>query len=122
MWMKNLLGPIIYNNSRCNWHVVYSINYVNILQRKPYACFITMRNLRWGTACKSRLQEISIRLNNSVRIISWNNEFAHVTKLYKKLKILKLNKIYQVELAQFMQQLNYYRSLDVYCDQFTKIE
>ena len=48
----------------------------------------------WGTACKSRLQEISVRLNNIVRIITWNNKLAHVTKLYEELKFLKLNEIY----------------------------
>ena len=60
-----------------------------------------------------------------MRIITWNNKFAHVTKLYKELKelkFLKLNEIDQLELANFMHQLNYNRLPDVYYDQFTKIE
>ena len=57
-----------------------------------------------------------------MRIITWNNKFAHVTKLYKKLKILKLNEIYQLELAKFMYHLSYNRLSDVYYDQFAKIE
>ena len=76
----------------------------------------------WGTACKSRLQEISVRLNNIVRMITWNNKFAHVTKMYEELKFLKLNEIYQLVLAKFMHQLNYNRLPDVNYDQFTKIE
>ena len=48
----------------------------------------------WETACNSRLQEISVRLNNIVRIITRNDKFAHVTKLYKELIFLKLNEIY----------------------------
>ena len=76
----------------------------------------------WGTACKSRLQEIGVRLNNIVRIITWNSKFAHVIKLCKELRFLKLNEIYQLELAEFMHQLNYNRLPDVYYDQFTKIE
>ena len=76
----------------------------------------------WETACKSRLQEISVRLNNIVRTITWNNKFAHVTKLYKELKFLKLNKIYQLELAKFMHQLNYNRLPDVCYDQYTQIK
>ena len=42
--------------------------------------------------------------------------------MYKELKFLKLNKIYQLELAKFMHQLNYNRLPDVYYDQFIKIE
>ena len=42
--------------------------------------------------------------------------------MYKELKFLKLNKIYQLEQAKFMHQLNYNRLPDVYYDQFTKIE
>ena len=42
--------------------------------------------------------------------------------MYKELKFMKLNEIYQLELAKFMHQLNYNRLPDVYYDQFTKIE
>ena len=50
---------------------------------------------------------------NCVSNITWNNKFAHVTKLYKELKFLKLNKIYHLELPKFMHQLNYNRLFDV---------
>ena len=90
--------------------------YSLVNSRVQYAIFV------WGTACKSRLQAFNVRLNNIVRIITWNNKFAHVTKLYKELKILKLNEIYQLELAKFMHQLSYNRLSDVYYDQFAKIE
>ena len=57
-----------------------------------------------------------------MKIITWNNKLAHVTKLYKELIFLKLNEIYQLELAKFMHQLNYSRLPDMYYDQFTKVE
>ena len=72
---------------------------------------------------KADCKKTSVRFNNIVRIITWNNKFAQVTKLYKELKFMKLNEIYQLELAKFMHQLNKYNRLpDVYHDQFTKIE
>ena len=56
----------------------------------------------WETATKSRLHEINVRLNNIVRTISCKSKFMHVTELYKELQLLKLNEIYQLELAEFM--------------------
>ena len=95
---------------------VIKLYYSLVNSRVQYAISV------WGTACKSRLQEISVRLNNIVRIIAWNNKFVHVTKLYEELKFLKLNEICQLELAKFMHQLNYDRLPDIYYNQFTKIE
>ena len=39
----------------------------------------------WGTATKSRLHEIDVKLNHIVRTISRKNRFMHVTELYKEL-------------------------------------
>ena len=35
----------------------------------------------WGTATKTKLREIDIRLNNIVCTITWNKRFSHVTHL-----------------------------------------
>ena len=57
-----------------------------------------------------------------MRTIFWKNKFTHVTELYKELQFLKLNEIYELELAKFMYQLHHHQLPDIYFDQFTKIE
>ena len=42
-----------------------------------------------GTATKSRLHEINVRLNNTVRTTSWKNEFMQLTELYKELQFFR---------------------------------
>ena len=68
----------------------------------------------WGTATKSRLHEINVRLNNIVRTISCKSKFMHVTELYKELQLLKLNEIYQLELAEFIEQPHHHQLPGIY--------
>ena len=58
-----------------------------------------------GTATQSQLYKIEVKLNNIVRILTWNKKFSHVTKLYKKLEFLKLHGVYKLELAKFIHKL-----------------
>ena len=58
--------------------------------------------ISWGTASKTSLNAIQIRLNQILRAISFNNVRTQVTSLYKNLNFLKLDDIYKLELAKFM--------------------
>ena len=56
----------------------------------------------WGTATQNQLHEINVRMNNMERTLTWNKKFSHVTYLCKEFNSLKLNDIYNLELAKFM--------------------
>ena len=59
----------------------------------------------WGTANKTLMQELNVKLNNIVRTITYSSKYCPVTFLYKTLNFLKLDDIYLLELAKFMYQL-----------------
>ena len=59
----------------------------------------------WGTANKTVLQELNVKLNNIVRTITYSSKYFPVTCLYKLSNFLKLDDIYRLELAKFMYQL-----------------
>ena len=59
----------------------------------------------WGTAAQNQLRKIEVKLNNIIRIMTWNKSFSHVSQLYKKLSFLKLHDVYKLDLAKFMQKL-----------------
>ena len=61
----------------------------------------------WGTANKMFMQELNVKLNNIVRTIKYSSKYCPVTPLYKSLNFLKLEDIYQLELAKFMYQLHH---------------
>ena len=65
-----------------------------------------------GTETYTRQKKIVIRLNNIVRVMTWSRKFDHVSILYK-LKLLKLEDIYKLELFKFMHQIN--------CNMTTKV-
>ena len=58
----------------------------------------------WGTANKTVLQELNVKLHNIVRTITYRSKNGPVTCLYKLLNFLKLDYIYRLELAKFMYQ------------------
>ena len=60
----------------------------------------------WGKANKTLMQELNVKLNNIVRTITYNSKYCTVTSLYKTLNFLKLDEIYQHELAKFIYQLH----------------
>ena len=75
----------------------------------------------WGTASQKLIHEVEIRQNNIVRTITRSRKFAHVTELYKKLKILKVKDVYKLELAKFMHKLFNNKLPDMFQNNFTKI-
>ena len=60
----------------------------------------------WGTANKTLMQELNVKLNNIVRAIMYSSRYCPVTSLFKTLNFLKLD-IYKLELAKFMYQLHH---------------
>ena len=64
----------------------------------------------WGTANKTVLQKLNVKLNNIVRTITYSSKYCPVTGLYKLLNFLKLDDIYRLELAKFMYQLHHKNS------------
>ena len=58
----------------------------------------------WGTANKTLtgMQELNVKLNNIVRAIPYRSKYCPVTSLYIALNFLKLDDIYNLELAKFM--------------------
>ena len=75
-----------------------------------YYCFIYSRIqygiVIWGNASKIYLKELTVRLNNIIRTITFSKKYSHVTNLYKNLNLLKLNDIYKLEFAKFLYQLH----------------
>ena len=60
----------------------------------------------WGTANKTLMHELNVKLNNLVRSIMYGSKYCPVS-LHKTLNFLKLDDIYQLELAKFMYQLHH---------------
>ena len=82
-----------------NQHTLSMSYYAFVCSRVQYGISV------WGTAAKTKLREIEIRLNNIVRTITWSKRFTHVTHLYKKLELLKLHDLYKLEIAKIMHKL-----------------
>ena len=61
----------------------------------------------WGTANKTILQELNVKLNDIVRTVTYSSQYYPVTCLYKMLNFLKLDDIYRLELAKFMYRLHH---------------
>ena len=68
----------------------------------------------WGTANKTFLREIQIRLNYVLKIITSNSIFVPLSPIYKKLNILKLHDIYKLELGKFMHSVYYKRAPKIF--------
>ena len=76
----------------------------------------------WSSAKKTHLHDLSIRLNNIVRIITYSSKFCPITRLYKKLNFLKLDDIYKLELAIYMYKLHHTYLPSSLMNSYTKIE
>ena len=72
-----------------------------------YLQLYSIWNSLWGTANKTVLQELNVKLNNIVRSITYSSKYCSVTCLHKLLNFFKLDDIYRLELAKFMYQLHH---------------
>ena len=78
--------------------------------------------LVWGTASKTHLRELIVRLNNIVRIITFSRNCNRMSNLYKSLYLLKLTDMYKLELTKFMVVLHDNRLSKIFYDALTKLE
>ena len=56
----------------------------------------------WGSAIKTSLHRLNIMLNRIINTISWSSYRCHETPLHGQLNLLKLDDIYQLEIAKPM--------------------
>ena len=61
----------------------------------------------WGTANKTLMQELNVKLNSIVCTVTYTSKYCPVISLYKTLNFLKLDDIYLLDLAKFMYQLHH---------------
>ena len=76
----------------------------------------------WGTANKTKLNPLRVRLNNILRIIVRKDSRTPTLVLYKQLSFLKLDDIYKLELAKIMYLLQHNRLPRILHNCFTKIQ
>lgn len=56
----------------------------------------------WGGSFKSYIDKLNILQNKAVKIIAGGRWMEHVTPFYKQLNLLKINELYEHEVAKFM--------------------
>ena len=61
----------------------------------------------WATANKTSQEIIRVRLNKILRIILFRNLYTPTSQMCKELQVLKVEDIYQLELAKFIYQLHH---------------
>ena len=62
--------------------------------------------LNWGCANKTTLEPLKISLRKAIRVIDFASYTAHTEPIFKRFKILNLEKLYKLETAKFMFQTN----------------
>ena len=75
----------------------------SIYSRMQYGIII------WGNAAEKYIQELTVRLNNLIRMITFSSKHCHMTISYKNLNLLKFGDVYKLELVKFMYQLHHNR-------------
>ena len=58
-------------------------------------------NLLWGSAYKSHLHKLEIQQKKAIRVITQSKYNEHTSPLFKRLHLLKLKDIHEIELAKF---------------------
>ena len=56
----------------------------------------------WGAIFKTYLSELNVRINRIIRVSTSSNWYIPMSSLYKKLNLLKLDSLYNVELGKFL--------------------
>ena len=56
----------------------------------------------WGATFKTYLSKSNVRINRIIRALSSSNLYTPMPTLYKKLNLLKLKDLYNVELGKFV--------------------
>ena len=119
------LGVIIDNNLNWKLHikqinlklskgigVLYKLRHLVPKQslKTLYSSFIQSHVLygilNWGCAKKTTLEPLKRNLRKAVRVINFANYTAHSEPIFKRLKIFNFDKLYMLETAKMMFQIN----------------
>ena len=76
--------------------------------------------LNWGCASKTILEPLKHNLRKAVRIIESANYTAHSERIFKRLKIFNFDKLYMLETAKMIFQINNNTSNNFLQDEFMK--
>ena len=76
--------------------------------------------LNWGCASKTILEPLKRNLRKAVRIIDSPNCTAHSEHIFKRLKIFNFDKLYMLEIAKMIFQINKNTSNKFLQDEFMK--
>jgi len=74
-----------------------------------------------GKRCENPSSRIKCSLNNTVRTMTFSKKYCPMTSLYKNFNLLKLTKVYKLELGKFMYQFHHRQLPQSFYDRFTKI-
>ena len=75
----------------------------------------------WATANKTSQEIIRVGLNKILRIMLFRNLYTPISQSYKKLQMLKVEDIYQLELAKSMYRLHHNQLLKNFYHSFHKV-
>jgi len=81
-------------------------------------CHLNCGFISLDTANRSALPPLSVLQNNILWIMTFSKYRCHITPLYKNLKLLKLNNIYQIESEKFMDNFQHGKLLEIYNEFF----
>ena len=91
------------------------VNGNTLIQKIPYSL------LNWGRAAKSHLYYFEILQNKILRAILFCPSRSQTNLLYSKRKVLKLNDMINMEIANFMFKFNNQMFQDFFNNYFTKL-
>jgi len=89
--------------------------YFRIYSRTQYGI------ITWGNATDKYLNEVKVRQNDVLRIITFSKYPYSAIALYKELQLLKLKDIYKLELAKFMHKLHQNKLPKFFYDNFVNL-
>ena len=75
----------------------------------------------WGSATKNSLHRLNTNHNRIIKTISWSSFRCHVTPRYSQLNLLKLDDIYQLEIANLMHNFHRNRMPNTFDRLFTAV-
>ena len=108
---KHQVKQICSKIARGSWTLYHIRNYVDKQTMKMVYYSLVYSHLQycinsWGSASEATLHPLKIIQKRSIRIITGSKYRAHAEPLFHQLQCLKLNDIYQLEMAKLMYRIN----------------
>ena len=76
----------------------------------------------WGATFKTYLSEVNVRIKRIIRALSSSNLYTPMSSIYKKLNLLKLEDLYNVELGKFMYLYYNRKTPTIFTNFFKKLQ